>query len=277
MMFMRGSIALYINGVNVNSNTATTEIKVGDEIVIQVVSPVGQAIKASINVAYAAPSQDGGDTGSGDAGSGDTTSGSGTSSDPYVITELPLTVTHGAGHDVYYTYTVTADGTIVIAYPAGCSVAGLPSSYVKDEAALTYTVSVKAGDVISINPFTSGVLDSYTYTITFTEGTVDGGDDSGSTGTVTSWIGANGQGRAMKVTIDKEAGTMSVIRAALAGNSLDTATGASESIFTYSFDGTNVTYTFVSGTNCTITFDENGDPVSIIWGSGTYTDFTVEA
>lgn len=50
---------------------------------------------------------------------------------------------------------------------------------------------------------------------------------------VKTWIGANGSGRSMKVTIDYDNKTISVIRAALAGNSLDTATGATEVIYSY--------------------------------------------
>ncbi len=86
---------------------------------------------------------------------------------------------------------------------------------------------------------------------------------------------SHASGRTFQVTIDKAAGTMSVIRSTLSGV-LDTNFGATECVFTYAFDGTNVTYTLVSGSGCgTITFDANGDIASLVWGSATVTEFAI--
>ena len=100
--------------------------------------------------------------------------------------------------------------------------------------------------------------------------TVTGTAIAPSEGTAVSYIGANASGRAMQVTIDAAAGTVSVIRAALAGNSLDTTKGATEYTGTYSFDGTTVTCT-ISG--CTITWNADGSPATVTWGSAVYENF----
>ena len=102
--------------------------------------------------------------------------------------------------------------------------------------------------------------------------TVTGTAIAPSEGTAVSYIGANASGRAMQVTIDAAAGTVSVIRAALAGNSLDTTKGATEYTGTYSFDGTTVTYE-ISG--CTITWNADGSVATVTWGSAVYENFVV--
>ena len=210
--------------------------------------------------------------------------GSGTKDDPYVIPALPAEITLGSKHDVYVTYTATETQTIVITYPAGCYVSDLPGDAVKDSTAQTYTFTLAAGTTLKFNPWTMGTNEAYTYKFevaaptTPDEGGEGGeGGDTPVAGETLSWVGANGSGRAMKVTINKAAGTMSIIRAALAGNSLDTATGATEATYTYSFDGTTVTYACVSGQSCTVTFDAEGNPVSVVWGTATYTGFVLEA
>ena len=98
------------------------------------------------------------------------TVGTGTQNDPFIIESIPTTLTQGAGHDVYYKYTVTEDATIVISYPAGCYIDATGGT--KDSFARTYTYEAKAGDVISFNVYTSGVLEEYVYTVT-----VKGPDD----------------------------------------------------------------------------------------------------
>ena len=85
-----------------------------------------------------------------------------------------------------------------------------------------------------------------------------------------------GSGRLYQVTIDAAAGTMSVIRAAMAGNSLNTANGAVECVYTYSFDGTTVTYELVSGSGCKeVAFDANGAPIKVLWSTHEVTNFEV--
>lgn len=90
----------------------------------------------------------------------------GTENDPFVIESLPATLTQGAGHDVWYTFTITEDGTYVLAYPQGCYVEKLPSSAVKDMSARTWTFDATAGTVIKFNVYTSGVNESYEYSLT---------------------------------------------------------------------------------------------------------------
>ena len=214
--------------------------------------------------------------------------GTGKEKDPYILTDanLPYEITVEAGtHDIYCKFTATDAMNLIVTYSAGNYVTINGGYWEKDSANLCYNVTLKAGETITINPWGNN---AGTYTIKVATPTTpdqggeggEGGEEGGDTpvaGETLSWVGANGSGRAMKVTINKAAGTMSIIRAALAGNSLDTATGATEAIYTYSFDGTTVTYTCVSGQNCTVTFDAEGNPVSVVWGTATYTDFVLEA
>ena len=198
-------------------------------------------------------------------------SGSGTQNDPWVITTLPITITHGAGHDVYYTYTATEDVTIVISYPAGCYIS-TSAPFEKDAAALTYTLTVSAGDVVSINPWTSGVNEEYTYTFEIVApsegGENEGGEDVGGEGAAVTYIAENANGRKMMVVIDAAAGTMTVTRSDMTGNFSGGATTAN---FTYSFADGVVTYAVIGTSSVTsITFDENGAPVSVVWMGVSY-------
>ena len=104
----------------------------------------------------------------------------------------------------------------------------------------------------------------------------DAPNGGGEVAPVRVWIGANASGRAMQITIDTEAGTISVIRAALAGNSLNTATGASETIYTYAFDGTNVTVAHVSGTQLTFTWNADGTVNTVVWGTAPYSGWELQ-
>ena len=82
----------------------------------------------------------------------------------------------------------------------------------------------------------------------------------------------------MKVTIDYANKTISVIRAALAGNSLDPATGATEVVYSYTDINDATTYTKVSGSQAlTINIKADGTPDTIIWGSGTYSGWELQA
>ena len=212
--------------------------------------------------------------GGGDADDGIDLEGSGTERDPWVIETLPLTVDLPDGHDKYFTFTAPANGILTVVCPAGCLVTNNMS--VSKDANGNYVFVVTEGTVVSLNPWDNvSTAETCTYEFTFEESAA--GDDGEEGGEAISWVGASESGRAMKVTINKAAGTMSIIRAALAGNSLDIATGATEATYTYSFDGTTVTYTCVSGQSCTVTFDAEGNPVSVVWGTATYTDFVLEA
>ena len=281
MVIARGSIVFVVNGTTVTEATTTATLEVGKSVTIQIVSPTGQALKVNLDVTYAAPAA--GDEGGSEGGM----TGSGKEDDPYIVgaADLPIEIPVAGEHDLYYKFTATEAMVITVSYTSGNYVSITGGYWEKDSANCIYTVTLKAGETITINPWGSK---AGTYVIAAATPTTpdqggeggEGGEEGGDTpvaGETLSWVGANGSGRAMKVTINKAAGTMSIIRAALAGNSLDTATGATEAIYTYSFDGTTVTYTCVSGQSCTVTFDAEGNPVSVVWGTATYTGFVLEA
>ena len=219
------------------------------------------------------------DVGGGEVGGGETSdlAGSGTSADPWVLVTLPYSATHGAGHDVYYSYTATEAVTIVISYPAGSVISGLPSSYVKDEAAMTYTFSLAAGETVIINPWTTGVLEAYNYTFAIGEPTTDeGGEDvGGGESAAVTYIGSTtSNNRKMMVVIDAAAGTMTVTRSDMTGNFTGGATTAN---FTYSFADGVVTYEVVGSSSVTaMTFDENGAPLTVTWMGVVYEGYELQ-
>ena len=197
--------------------------------------------------------------------------GAGTSADPYVIESIPYTITLSGKHDVYYVYTSSEAVTLVITHPEGCYVSGL-ANYSKDDANLTYTVTVAAGETVTINPWTNSTSGEFVYTVAVSEPTTDeGGEDEGGESTGVTYLTTHANGRKLQVVIDAAAGTMTITRSDLTG-SLTTG-GASVAEYTYAFADGVVTYTLVSGNNCTLVFDANGAPTSVTWGSATYTDF----
>ena len=138
---------------------------------------------------------------------------------------------------------------------------------------LPYTFTLEAGASILFNICTN---DRNSDTIDLVISEVEEEDEPVVTGAVVYQGTHAGSGRLYQITIDAEAGTMSVIRAAIAGNSLDTTRGAIECVFTYEFDGTTVKYELVSGSGCgEITFDANGAPATLRWSSHEVTSFTV--
>ena len=89
----------------------------------------------------------------------------GSTANPYVVEALPFTYTVTGTHDFYATYTATEDCTILITCPANCFVSELPNSISKN-AEGNYQFAVKAGDVITMNPWTTSADEvDYTYTI----------------------------------------------------------------------------------------------------------------
>ena len=88
--------------------------------------------------------------------------GNGTSSNPYVLVELPFTVTFPSAHDVYYVYTATEACVITIVCPAGCLVSETGATK-NDEG--NYVITLEAGATLCINPWDMGGTAPYTYTI----------------------------------------------------------------------------------------------------------------
>ena len=128
---------------------------------------------------------EGGEEGGDDNQGGTAGSGSGTERDPYIVTTLPSELTFDSAHDVYYTWNVQEDATIVISYCANAYVSIIGCAWDKDGAALTYTLTVEAGDVVSINPWATNPAGPYTYTVTVVtpdEGGNEGGENSGNEG-----------------------------------------------------------------------------------------------
>ncbi len=204
--------------------------------------------------------------------------GTGTTSDPYVISTLPAVLTEGPGHDVYCKLTAPGDGTIVITYTQGALITGLPSNAIKDANAMTWTVEVTAGQLVEFNPWTMGALESYTYTITFTEKGVGGGDEGGDEGgteggetSVITYISAkHSNGRSVKVEIDIITGVVTLTRSNMSGG-WDASTATTTCTVS---EGEQVT---CADTTVKVTFDATGAPTSITWGSAVYENFVLEA
>ncbi|MBR1974390.1 MAG: hypothetical protein IKA20_00900 [Clostridia bacterium] len=85
----------------------------------------------------------------------------GTKENPFIVTELPYTITLTDKLDVYVQYTATEDCTLVITRTGG-NVNDLPSNFENDLAAKTHTGTVTAGQVLLINFY---AYSSKTYTI----------------------------------------------------------------------------------------------------------------
>ena len=196
----------------------------------------------------------------------------GSEQNPYTWDAFPeslLVSESNASNLMFYNITITEAGTYVFTFDTSDSwfnianEAGtvLTSGFEKD----SFEVNLAAGTYrIGLGNWTAPAPLTVTASVK---------EASGESGETAVYIGANGSGRAMKITVDAAAGTVSVIRAALAGNSLDTASGATEYTGTYAYDGSTVTCT-ISG--CTITWGADGAPVSVVWASATYTDFILQ-
>lgn len=104
----------------------------------------------------------GGSTGGNTSGGGD--SGNGADNE---ITTIPVTWTFDGAHDVYYSFTATEDTVLVITYQEGAFVSITGGEWDKDEANLTYTLSVAAGETVEINPWATTPGVTYTYTVNY--------------------------------------------------------------------------------------------------------------
>lgn len=211
---------------------------------------------------------------------------------PVAIETLPAELTvpvADPGYSLYYyTLTVEEATTIVITFADNNSYATVESA---EESLLygyeqtSYEVALPAAGTykIALGSWDKSIfVESVSVTIAVAEeevggGEEEGGDESGALTGVKTWIGANGSGRRMQVTIDYDNKTITVIRAHLGSGSLDVSAGANEA--TYSYDGANGDYTFTqTGSQAlTIELDANGAPVSIVWGTATYTGWELQA
>ena len=167
MAFTRGTLVLSVNGLNVYSNTATVTLAIADTVTVQIVSPTGQAIKANVTFAFT-ESTTGGDEGGSEGGSEGGVTGSGKEDDPYIVgaADLPIEIPVAGEHDLYYKFTATSDIDMIITYNAGNYVSITGGNWNKDAANLLYTLTVKAGETVTINPWGSK---EGTYTIKVVE------------------------------------------------------------------------------------------------------------
>ena len=211
-------------------------------------------------------------------------SGSGTTADPYIITSLPTEVVYKEAFDYYFSYTTDKDVTIVIIYTDGVTINDLPSNAVKDMSAMTWTFTLKAGETVKMNIWTSRPTGDFRANIT--EGTPvvpeepeqpgEGGEDGGETAAAVTYISEkHGSGRYLKFVINAEAGTLTIIRSDMTGN-FGTG-GSSTAEYSYVANGANSTATVISGQSCTIVFGDDGIPTAITWGTAQFINFTVEA
>ncbi|MBQ8341485.1 MAG: hypothetical protein IJY22_03800 [Clostridia bacterium] len=102
----------------------------------------------------------------------------------------------------------------------------------------------------------------------------EGGEVEEITGQVTYYAEHAG-GRKLLVTIDTEAGTMTITRSDLSG-SFGTG-GQSITEYTYAYADGEVSVVLTSGTACTFEWNTDGSPKSITWGSQKYENFTIQA
>lgn len=143
-----------------------------------------------------------------------------------------------------------------------------------------YTLSAgKTYIVILYDKFGLVSAGDKTVTVKFEEIVIEeGGDDVGGGDVVvggTYVSEKHGSGRYLKVIIDADNGTMTLIRSDATGN-FGTG-GCATAEYTIVLDGANTVATNVSGQSCTFVWNEDGTPASITWGSAAFTGFALEA
>ncbi len=246
------------------STAVDVELAAGDRIVITVVAEGYSSITASW-----------------------TAKGSGTESDPYNLKELPSEITFYSDtvNKVYYTFVATESGKITFTYPTAdswCDIfemdgTNTTANSTSSSMSETMTFDIEAGKTYRFSLGTWANEGDVTVTIAVTtdEGGEEGGDVvvAGPDGT---WIGAF-NGRGMMVVIDTAAGTMVVTRAK--ANSTTDFGQQTSYTYTYSLVDGVVTYTNDGSYSpiTSMTFDENGCPLTVIWMGGTYADFVLQA
>ena len=153
----------------------------------------------------------------------------------------------------------------MITCPAGCYVSEMGVSKNADG---NYEVIVKAGDVISMNPWGNATA---TYTITATpvepEAPEQGGEELGN---VLVYLGSDTSGRATKVIVYTEEDKMEFYRS----NSSGSFDNVVPSTFTWSADMTSATSTSGNYTSMVL---ENGVPVSATCMGQVTSNFVLQA
>lgn len=174
MAFSRGTLVLSVNGLNVYSNTATVALAIADTVTVQIVSPTGQAINAKVTFAFT-ESTTGGDEGGSEGGDEGGMTGSGTTNDPYIVgaENLPIEIPVAGDHDLYYQFTATEAMVITVSYTSGNYVSITGGYWEKDSANFIYTVTLTAGETITINPW-----GNKTGTYVIAVAAPEGGDES---------------------------------------------------------------------------------------------------
>ena len=247
-----------------NGSTVEVELKANDVLVVSAETTMGYQ---SITVAEVV-----------DEPQGPTLQGSGTSSNPYIVTELPLTLTFQGKHDYYYTYTATEDIVITINAPAGLV---SETGAVKDSNN-NYVINLTAGQTLRMNIWTmSSAATEYVYTITgaapvVTPDPEPGEGEGGESSSADVYYGSNGS-RGMRVIIDKEADTLVITRAA--SGYIDNFEIGSPTTYNLVYSevlamaNNGVTGSIV-GTNIgSITFAADGTVEVIAWLGSNYTNF----
>lgn len=175
-------VIILSDGTVLFSEGSTTEITVpaGETVTVGIGAYNWSDNVAVISVAVkgtAAPTPDeGGDE-------PEPTTPDGTAANPYIVGELPYTLTLNGVHDVYVKFTATETCTIVISYPSGSYVDNVPSAFVKDSNVCTITGDVTVGQTFTLNIWRmSGSVEyAYTFAVAGTEipGEDEGGEDEG--------------------------------------------------------------------------------------------------
>lgn len=210
---------------------------------------------------------------------------------PEAIEELPTTVSFtlsNPGYELhFYELTLTEATDIVITFAntdSWVQIDGESEQIAYEYSQTEYNYSLQAGTyLIGLGTWDGTPVE--TVSVTIAVKSADEGGEEGGDATLTdvkTWVGANGSGRAMKVTIDYDNKIVKITRATMSGNKLEVSDGAIEATYNYTFDGTDYSFEFVSisspdTNNKVITLDATGTPVSVVWGSATYTDFVLQA
>ena len=150
-MVIARQYSVVINGTAVYEYPATVSVAAGDTVTVLIASGMGAATNLTLNLVM------------GEAVEPEPAE-PGTQGNPIVIESLPYEITVEGEHNVYYTYTAEADGTIKITRPEGNFVSELGAF--TNDADGNYYITVTAGQVITINPWGSN---AGSYTIAYGE------------------------------------------------------------------------------------------------------------